>query len=164
MGSVGDSSGNQAGMNKLQMNPGAIRRIGHNPATAIGRSRGSQISLWGNLVFFAATPDRPIAPTSTMKDQTLEVLGRIDERLALAGSSKSEILAVQVVVSNQEFLSEMNTAWDEWVSQESPPVRACIVAGLTTAGMKVEMMVIASASAAVSVGTSPGPEGQHGTA
>jgi len=122
-----------------------IKRIGRNPATSDpARSRSSQISVHDGTVYFAATPDRPFDPGASIGVQTEQVLKRVEERLALAGSDKAHILSVHVMISDMRHFAGMNEVWDAWVDQDSPPVRACGAADLGSPDMKVEMIVTAA--------------------
>ena len=121
-----------------------IKRIGRNPATDASRSRGSQITVHNGTVYFAATPDRPFDPGASIAVQTRQMLKRVDERLALAGSDKSRILAAHVMISDMRHFADMNAVWDEWVDQTSPPVRACGACDLGSPDMKVEVIITAA--------------------
>ena len=121
-----------------------IKRIGRNPATDAARSRGSQITVHNGTVYFAATPDRPFDPGASITVQTRQMLKRVDERLALAGSDKSRILAAHVMISDMRYFADMNAVWDDWVDQDSPPVRACGAADLGSPDMKVEVIITAA--------------------
>ena len=121
-----------------------IKRIGRNPATDAARSRGSQITVHNGTAYFAATPDRPFDPGASITVQTRQMLKRVDERLALAGSDKSRILAAHVMISDMRYFADMNAVWDEWVDQDSPPVRACGAADLGSPDMKVEVIITAA--------------------
>ncbi|MEO7010526.1 MAG: RidA family protein [Caldimonas sp.] len=121
-----------------------IKRIGRNPATDPTRSRASQITVHNGTVYFAATPDRPFNPGASAAEQTQQMLKRVDERLALAGSDKSKILAAHVMISDMRHFAEMNGIWDAWVDQDSPPVRACGAADLGSPDMKVEVIITAA--------------------
>jgi enamine deaminase RidA (YjgF/YER057c/UK114 family) len=121
-----------------------ITRIGRNPATDPQKARASQISVHNGTVYFAATPNRPFAGGASVAQQTREVLARVDERLALAGSDKSRILIVQVWISDMRHFAEMNSVWDEWVDQASPPARACAACDLGHPDLKVEVIVTAA--------------------
>jgi len=76
--------------------------------------------------------------------QTRQMLARVDERLALGGSDKSRILAAHVMISDMRHFAEMNAVWDEWVDQDSPPVRACGACQLGSPDMKVEVIITAA--------------------
>lgn len=121
-----------------------IQRIGRNPATDTTRARGSQISIHNGVVYFAATPDRPFDPGASIGEQTRQMLARVDERLALAGSDKSRILIAHVMISDMRHFAGMNEVWDAWVDQSSPPARACGAADLGSPDMKVEIIITAA--------------------
>jgi enamine deaminase RidA (YjgF/YER057c/UK114 family) len=123
-----------------------ITRIGRNPATDPQKARGSQISVHNGTVYFAATANRPFDGGASVAQQTREVLARVDERLALAGSDKSRILIAQVWISDMRHFAEMNSVWDEWVDQGSPPARACAACDLGHPDLKVEMIITAAVS------------------
>ncbi|WP_442872996.1 RidA family protein [Aurantimonas sp. C2-3-R2] len=122
-----------------------IKRIGRNPASGDeSRSRASQISIHNGTIYFAATPDRPFNPAASVAEQTLQVLKRIEERLASAGSDKSKILIAQVWIADMRYFAEMNSVWDSWADQDSPPVRACGAVMLGHPDMKIEMIITAA--------------------
>lgn len=121
-----------------------IKRIGRNPAADPSRSRGSQISVYNGTVYFAATPDRPFDPGASVTVQTQQMLKRVDERLALAGSDKSRILAAHLMIADMRYFAEMNAVWDAWVPQGNTPARATVEAQLAAPPYKVEIMVIAA--------------------
>jgi enamine deaminase RidA (YjgF/YER057c/UK114 family) len=121
-----------------------ITRIGRNPATNPQNARARQISVHNGTVYFAATPNRPFEGGASVARQTTEVLARVEERLALAGSDKSKILIAQVWISDMRHFAEMNTVWDAWVDQGSPPARACAACDLGHPDLKVEMIITAA--------------------
>lgn len=121
-----------------------IQRIGRNPGTDPARSRACQISVHAGVVYFAATPDRPYDAGASIQEQTRQLLARVDERLALAGSDKSRILFAHVMISDMRHFAGMNEVWDAWVDQDSPPARACGACDLGSPDMKVEIIVTAA--------------------
>jgi enamine deaminase RidA (YjgF/YER057c/UK114 family) len=121
-----------------------IKRIGRNPATDPSRVRGSQITVHNGTVYFAATPDRPFDPAASIGEQTRQMLARVDERLALAGSDKAHILMAHVMISDMRHFAGMNEVWDAWVDQDNPPARACGAADLGSTDMKVEVVITAA--------------------
>ena len=76
--------------------------------------------------------------------QTQQLLKRVDERLALAGSDKSRVLMAYVMISDMRNFAEMNAVWDAWVDQDSPPVRACGACDFGSPDMKVEVIITAA--------------------
>jgi enamine deaminase RidA (YjgF/YER057c/UK114 family) len=71
----------------------------------------SRAVVHDDLVFTVAVAPDPV--TSSMYEQTVKALGRIDESLALCGSDKSRILSAIVYITDIKRKSEMNRAWDE---------------------------------------------------
>jgi enamine deaminase RidA (YjgF/YER057c/UK114 family) len=74
--------------------------------------------------------------------QTRQALERVDRLLAVAGTNKSHILAVQVWLADMSLLAAHDAVWNEWV-HPAAPVRACVRADLWRPGMLVEIMVTA---------------------
>ena len=75
-----------------------------------------------------------------MKDQTAQVLTKIDGILAKAGSDKSRIMSAVVYISDMDQKDSMNEAWREWMGSDNPPARACVGVTLTPDTL-VEIMV-----------------------
>jgi enamine deaminase RidA (YjgF/YER057c/UK114 family) len=80
--------------------------------------------------------------TVGMKQQTEEVLAKIDAVLAEAGSDKTKIVSSVVYMSDMDLKSEMNEAWMEWMDPAFPPARAGVGVVLTP-GHLVEIMCTA---------------------
>ena len=80
---------------------------------------------------------------ATAKEQTEEILGRIDALLAQAGSDKSKIVSAQIWLADIRLRDAMNQAWLAWVDPNNLPARACVEAKLATPDMLVEIAVIA---------------------
>ncbi|HKA42194.1 MAG TPA: RidA family protein [Burkholderiales bacterium] len=95
----------------------------------------------GDTVYLqGVTPD----PGGDITSQTRQVLERIDTLLAMAGTEKSKLLSAQVWLSDMRLFEAHNIAWNEWVDQNNPPVRACTRADLVRPGLLVEIMVTAA--------------------
>ena len=84
----------------------------------------SRAVVHNGMVFTVAVAPDPV--TSSMYEQTVKALARIDESLALCGSDKSRILSAIVYITDMKRKGEMNRAWDGWVDSRNPPMRACI--------------------------------------
>ena len=76
--------------------------------------------------------------------QTRDILARIDELLATAGTDKSKLLSATVWLTDISTWSAMNEVWDAWVDAANPPVRAAIEAALAGPEYEVEIMVVAA--------------------
>lgn len=79
--------------------------------------------------------------------QTREVLAKIDELLAEAGTDKTRVLTAQVWLSSLEDLGGMNRVWDAWVAPGSQPARMCGKVEMNNPRYRVEIQVIAALAA-----------------
>jgi enamine deaminase RidA (YjgF/YER057c/UK114 family) len=77
-------------------------------------------------------------------EQTREILAKIEEVLAQAGSDKSLILSASIWLADISTFEEMNEVWDAWVVPGQPPARATVEAKLAGRDYKVEVSVIAA--------------------
>ena len=101
----------------------------------------SRAVVHGNLVFLSGiVADDKSLP---MKEQTEQVLRKIDAILAAAGTDKSRILSGTVYLADIARKDEMNEAWMAWMDRENPPARAAVGVALTP-GTLVEIMVCAA--------------------
>ena len=80
-------------------------------------------------------------PSAGVKGQTGQILKRIDELRATAGTSKSRILSATVWLANMGHYDEMNAAWTAWADPANLPARATVEAKLADPRMLVEIMV-----------------------
>jgi len=83
------------------------------------------------------------APAKSMKEQTKDILDRIDELLAEAGTDKSNILTATIWITDMAEFAEMNSIWDAWVSPGNAPTRACVESNLASPDFCVEIQVTA---------------------
>lgn len=111
----------------------AIRRS--HPAASLSR-----LVEFGNLVFVAGTTADNKA--ASCRDQTREVLQKIDRFLAEAGSDKSRILWANVWLTDIREKDQMDAAWQAWADPENKPARATVEARLGTPDTRVEIMMI----------------------
>lgn len=79
-----------------------------------------------------------------MKGQAEEIFGKLDELLALAASSKENLLAVTIFSTAFDQKDGFNTAWAEWLSPEHFPVRALIGGAELSEGTLVEITTVAA--------------------
>jgi enamine deaminase RidA (YjgF/YER057c/UK114 family) len=104
----------------------------------------NQVTVHGGIVYVSGVTPHP-ARLGDVKQQTTEVLARIDALLAKAGTSKANLLAAQVWLTDMSLFSAHNEAWNEWVDPSNAPVRACLLSPrLWYPGMLVEIMVTAA--------------------
>lgn len=91
----------------------------------------------------AVSPDK----TPSVYEQARGALALIERSLGEAGSDKRRVLTVIVYLTDMAQKNAMNRAWDEWVSPEHAPMRACIGAVLEGQDL-VEIVVTAAMPAA----------------
>jgi enamine deaminase RidA (YjgF/YER057c/UK114 family) len=101
----------------------------------------SSAVVHGNIVYLCGVTADPIGDITA---QTRQVLQRIDNLLAQAGTNKSRLLTAQVWLADMRFFRQHNLAWNEWVDPQNPPARACVQAELFAPGLLVEIMATAS--------------------
>jgi enamine deaminase RidA (YjgF/YER057c/UK114 family) len=104
--------------------------------------RMSQAVVHGNTVYVAGQVAADY--DGTIEKQTAEALAAVERLLAQAGSSKSKLLSVQVVLNNIADFAAMNTVYDAWIDPANPPARACIEARLAHPALKVEVIAVAA--------------------
>ncbi len=84
------------------------------------------------------------APGASVADQTKDILAKIDELLAEAGTSKANAISAYIWLADIGDFAEMNEVWDAWVAAGSTPARACVEAKLASPKFTVEIQVIAA--------------------
>ena len=105
--------------------------------------RMSQVVVHGDTVYICGQVADD-AGSKTVKEQTVDILRKVDERLALAGSDKSKLLSTQIWIADMASFAEMNEAWDAWVAPDNTPARACVESRMARPDILVEMMLIAA--------------------
>ena len=109
----------------------------HNPGPTLCRAVEH-----GGLVYVAGTTAD--TKSASCKEQTEEVLKKIDKLLAEAGSSKSKILWANVWLTDMREKDQMDAAWQAWVDPNGKPARATVESRLGTPDTRVEIMMIAA--------------------
>ena len=105
--------------------------------------RMSGIVIHGDTVYLAGAVGADEG--ASMADQTQSCLDQIDERLSLAGTSKSNVLACTIWITDMAEFGDMNAVWDAWIDPANPPARACVqTTALARPGFKVEIMATAA--------------------
>ncbi len=106
------------------------------------KQRMSQIVIHGDTVYLAGQVADD--PGADIREQTRQVLAKIDRLLDEAGSDRQRILSAQVWLASIGHFSAMNEIWDAWIPDGHAPARACIEARLATPDLLVEIGVIAA--------------------
>jgi enamine deaminase RidA (YjgF/YER057c/UK114 family) len=114
----------------------AFKRIG-------AGNRMSDAVIHGDKIYLSGY----IAETTvgkSVKEQTQDILGQIDETLKQAGTDKTRIIKANIWLTDIATWAEMNEAWDAWVVPNQAPARATVEARLAGPGLDVEIMVEAA--------------------
>ena len=105
--------------------------------------RMSQAVTHGGVVYLAGQVAVETKGRS-VREQTTEIVSRIDALLAAAGSDKTKLLSATIWLTDIGTFAEMNGVWDAWVSPGNTPARACVQARLAAPQYSVEIAVIAA--------------------
>jgi enamine deaminase RidA (YjgF/YER057c/UK114 family) len=84
------------------------------------------------------------AKGKSVREQTADILVQIDATLKKAGTSKANIVKANIWLTDIGTFSEMNEAWDSWVTPGVTPARATVESKLAAPGYDVEIMVEAA--------------------
>eukprot|EP00038_Savillea_parva_P015907 m.15274 g.15274 ORF g.15274 m.15274 type:complete len:171 (+) comp3247_c0_seq2:120-632(+) len=85
---------------------------------------------------------------SDITAQTQQTLRKVDNLLAQAGTTKSEIIEARIWIKdiNRDFKA-MNAVWNAWVDPAKKGCRFCVEANMARENILVEIQVIAATSA-----------------
>jgi enamine deaminase RidA (YjgF/YER057c/UK114 family) len=104
--------------------------------------RMSRAVVHGNTVYLAGLTASDTS--QDVKGQTKQILDKIDDYLAQAGTSKSKLLKANLWIKDMALFADMNSVWNAWVDPENPPARACVKAEMARPEVPVEIMVEAA--------------------
>jgi len=110
-------------------------------------TRISKIVTHGGLAYLSGqTAKGSAAAEAGIKEQTVEVLSRIDTLLAEAGTNASRLLSVTIYLREIEDFAGMNAEWEAWLegNHAAAPTRTTVEASLATASLLVEMTAVAA--------------------
>ncbi|CAH1687375.1 putative RutC family protein HI_1627 [Hyphomicrobiales bacterium] len=108
-------------------------------------ARASIAVTHNGVGYFAVTPQAPYDGTLPAADQARQLFAKADGRLAEIGSGKDKLLFVAIIVADMNDKDAVNAVWDAWVSDVTPPARACFEAKLASPDLKVEMIMLCAA-------------------
>lgn len=102
----------------------------------------SQAVVHGDVVYLSGLVGSDL--DADVKGQTAQILARIDELLAAAGSDKTKMLKANIWLKDIGTWADMNEVWTGWVVEGSTPARATVEASLAHPKVLVEIMVEAA--------------------
>ncbi len=108
-------------------------------------ARMSQIVIHAGVVYLSGqvAPDF-LAGSAPVAEQTGQILARIDELLAEAGSDRSKLLTAQIWLADVAEFDAMNAVWERWLAPHQPPARATCGVTLAHPNVRVEITVSAA--------------------
>jgi enamine deaminase RidA (YjgF/YER057c/UK114 family) len=113
------------------------------PINGKGRSR---TVAYGNLIWTVANATNTEANFDIQVTQSLQVL---EAHLKEAGSARTHLLSLQVILTDIANRASFDKQWQEWIgpNPEHWPQRACSQSGLA-AGLQIELVVVAAPASA----------------
>jgi enamine deaminase RidA (YjgF/YER057c/UK114 family) len=104
----------------------------------------SLASIHDNIVYLCGITADPVR-LGDVKEQTKQILDRVDRLLERAGTNKSKLLTAQVWLTDMGLFADHNSVWNGWVDAKNPPVRMCVHSRqLWRPGLLVEIMMTAA--------------------
>lgn len=104
--------------------------------------RMSKIVEHNGVIYFSGIV--PNDKSADVQGQTLEVLSIAHELFEEAGTNKENLLRAEIFIKDiDKDFTAFNEVWDNWVSQENPPARACVQASMSTPQTLVEIIFTA---------------------
>ena len=97
----------------------------------------------GGLVWLAGQVAEDAALDA--EGQTADILRQVDALLREAGTDKSRLLSVTVVLADIADAPAMNRAWDRWLDPAAKPARMTVQAPLVDPAWRVEITGVAAA-------------------
>ncbi len=86
----------------------------------------------------------PDDASADVAGQTRQILARLEQTLALAGSDKAHLLSVTFFLADMTNFEQMNSVWDAWVDRTNPPARATVEGRLAKPEFAVELVAVAA--------------------
>jgi enamine deaminase RidA (YjgF/YER057c/UK114 family) len=129
---------------RLSTRPGTSRLFASKVIQRIGTDdpRMSKVVVHNGIVYMSGQTD---TASPDITGQTKNVLAKIDDLLAQAGTSKSNLLTASIWLKDIESdFKEMNATWGDWLDPENKPVRATVQSPMARPQILVEIQVSAT--------------------
>lgn len=114
-----------------------VKRMGESHRYCQAIRRGDHLYLGGQCAYNSFGED--------IRTQAREVMERIDTFLSGADMKRSDVMMVNVYLSDADDYAGFNEIWDAWIDRDALPTRACTGANLILPGCKLEVSVYAFA-------------------
>ena len=104
--------------------------------------RMSRIVIHNKIVYISGQTD---GTTSDIKNQTANVLKKVDDLLAQANTDKSKLLTASIWLKDiKNDFKDMNDVWNGWIDPNNKPVRATVEANMAREQLLIEVQVTAA--------------------
>ena len=110
-----------------------VERIGVGPHL-------SHAAIYNGVVYLSGV----VSPGKSVRQQTKNILERVDKLLAAAGTDKTKLLSVTIWLADMRSFEDMNSVWDKWIPAGATPARATVEAKLASPAYAVEIGLIAA--------------------
>ncbi|MBS5787025.1 RidA family protein [Clostridioides mangenotii] len=105
-----------------------------------GTGRMSRAVVHNNTVYLCGQTHAE----GDVKEQTAEVLKKIEDLLNKYGSDKNHILSANIYLRDMKDFADMNSVWDAWIEDGNEPARACVEARMARESLLVEITIVAA--------------------
>ncbi len=105
-------------------------------------ARRSRALVHNGLVYLSGQV--PDDRTGDVAAQARQVLKKVDDLLAEAGTSRARLLSVQIWLKTMDDFAAFNAVWDAWVTPGETPTRCCGKVELNDPKCLVEIVAIAA--------------------
>jgi len=106
-------------------------------------TRMSQIVVCNGMAYLAGQVATDA--DADIKTQTQQVLQKIDDCLAKAGTNRDRLVSAMIWLRDiDNDFAPMNEVWEAWIADHGKPARATVQGSLATPKLKVEIQVTAA--------------------
>lgn len=105
-------------------------------------ARRSRALTHNGLVYLSGQV--PDDRSGDVADQARQVLKKIDDLLAEAGTSRARLLSAQIWLKSMDDFAAFNAVWDAWVTPGETPTRCCGKVELNDPKCLVEIVATAA--------------------
>lgn len=105
-------------------------------------ARRSRAIVHNGLVYLSGQV--PDDRSGDVQAQAQQVLKKIDDLLAEAGTDKSRLLSAQIWLKTMDDFAAFNATWDAWVTPGQTPTRCCGKVELNDPRCLVEITAVAA--------------------
>ena len=105
-----------------------------------GTGRMSRAVVHNNTVYLCGQTHAE----GDVKEQTAEVLKKIEDLLNKYGSDKNHILSANINLRDMKDFADLNSVWDAWIEDGNEPAGACVEARMARESLLVEITIVAA--------------------